>query len=349
MKMKKTFAMLMAGVMCAGMMAGCGSGGTTGGAGSSATGIAESKGYEGSMTFAISHKDEYQGALDQAAKSAADAKGINLKSVDCADDMDKQIEYVRAAEAAGENVVMVLLVDDTRADEIVEAAGDMKVVFVNRIPQDTSILDEDHVYVGSDEDTSGVMQGEMLAEQLKAAGKTEIRYLMLRGTEGLVHTKKRSEGVLQTLKDAGITVEPAAEPAEADCGYDRYTAMDTVNVMIADGVDMSSVDVIISNNDAMALGAIEALKQNNVDTSDMFIVGIDGTNAGLKAIVDGDMAATVFQNAVGQASGGIQAAINLATGAELTDDMNFETAADNDNIVWVPFEKITADNVDSYY
>lgn len=345
MKMKKTIAMLMAGVMCVGGMTGCGSGGTQ--KGSVTTGIAESKGYEGSMTFVISHKDEYLGALDQAAKSAANAKGIDLKSIECADDMDKQIEYVRAAEADGENVVMVVLADDTRADEIVEAAGDMKVVFVNRIPQDTSILDESHVYVGSDEDTSGVMQGEMLAEQLKAEGKTEINYIMFKGTEGLVHTQKRTEGVLQALKDAGITANAVIDPV--DCKYDRSSAMEQMGVMLADGVDMSQVDVILSNNDAMALGALEALAQNNIDTSHIKVVGVDGTNAGLKAIQDGDMTATVFQNAVGQATGGVQAAINLATGASLTDNMDFETAKENHNIVWVPFEKITADNVASYY
>ncbi|MDO4175345.1 MAG: substrate-binding domain-containing protein, partial [Eubacteriales bacterium] len=304
MKWSKACAALMAGAMCVGMMAGCGSGGTAGAAGGSATGIAASKGYEGTMTFVVSHKDEYLGALDQAAKSAADAKGIELKSVDCADDMDKQIEYVRAADAAGENVVMVVLADDMRADEIIEAAGDMKVVFVNRIPQDTSILDADHVYIGSDEDTSGTMQGEMLAEQLQAAGKTEVNYIMFQGTEGLLHTVKRSEGVLQALQDAGITTNAVVEPV--DCGYDRYTAMEQMSVMLADGVDLSQVDVILANNDAMALGALEMLRQNNVDTSNLFVVGIDGTNAGLKAIADGEMSATVFQNAVGQASSGVQ-------------------------------------------
>lgn len=348
MEMKKTFAVLMAGIMCTGLMAGCGSGNTAGQTeGSATTGIAESKGYEGTMTFVISHKDEYLGALDQGVKSAASAKGIELKSVDCADDMDKQIEYVRAAEADGENVVMVVLADDTRADEIIEAAGDMKVVFVNRIPQDTSLLDADHVYVGSNEDTSGKMQGEMLAEQLKAEGKSEINYILLKGTEGLVHTQKRSEGVLTALKNAGITTNAVTNPV--DCGYDRSKAMEQVSVMIADGIDMSKVDVILSNNDAMALGALEALKQNNVDAANIKVVGIDGTNAGLKAISDGDMAATVYQNAAGQASCGVQAAINLATGAELTSNMKYKQAQDNDSIVWVPFEKITADNVGDYY
>lgn len=338
MKMRKWMTMLLAGTMCAGMLAGCGASAEDG------SGIAEAKAYEGEMTFVISHKDEYLGALDQAAKSAAEASGVTLTTVDCADDMDKQIEYVKAAEVGGANAIMVVLADDTRADEVIEAAGDMKVVFVNRIPQDLSVLDEDHVYVGSDENDSGTYQGEMLAEQLKAQGKDSIRYIMLQGTEGLIHTTKRSENVLKALSDAGIQATAATEPV--DCGYDRNTAMEQVGVMIADGVQ---ADVVIANNDAMALGALEAFRQNNVDTSDITVVGIDGTNAGLQAISDGTMAATVFQNAVGQGAAGVQAAINLATGAELTADTGYEADEDNDAIIWVPFEKITAENVTAYY
>lgn len=342
MKMKKWMAMLVAGAMCTGVLAGCGSSTDSGSAS-----VSKTKEYEGDMTFVISHKDEYLSMLDQAARSAAEVKGISLTTVDCADDMDKQIDYVRAAEVEGANAIMVVLADDNRADEVIEAAGDMKVVFVNRMPQDTSLLDEDHVYVGSDEDTSGVFQGELLAEQLKAEGKDSINYIMIKGTEGLVHTEKRSEGVLQALEEAGIQANLVAETA--DCGYDRDKAMEQIGVMIANGVDMSAVDVIISNNDAMALGAIETLKQNNIDTSNMKIVGIDGTNAGLQAISDGTMDATVFQNAVAQGTTGVQAAINLATGAELTADIDYEQDEDNEEIIWIPFEKVTIDNVDSYY
>lgn len=343
MKLKKWMAVLLAGTICAGIIAGCG---TKANNDSGSAGISASKGYEGEMTFVISHKDEYLSLLDQSAKSAAEANGITLKSVDCADDTDKQIEYINAAKGAGENAVMVVLADDSRADEIIEAAGDMKVVFVNRIPQDTSLLDENHVYVGSNEDDSGTYQGEMLAEQLKAEGKDTVNYLMFEGTKGLVHTTKRSEGVLEALKQAGITANAVTEPV--DCGFDRSTAMDQMNVMLADGVDMSSVDAVIANNDAMALGALEALKQNSIDTSDIKVVGVDGTNAGLQAVTDGTMSATVYQSAAGQGTAGVQAAINLATGADLQDNMPYETDEEN-HIVWVPFEKITADNVSAYY
>ena len=54
-------------------------------------------------------------------------------------------------------------------------------------------------------------------------------------------------------------------------------------------------DCIIANNDAMALGAIEACKDAGVEIN-FPIVGIDCTADGAKAVQDGDMAMTVFQN-----------------------------------------------------
>ncbi|MGM9616611.1 substrate-binding domain-containing protein [Butyricicoccus sp.] len=343
MKMKKTWAMLLAGAMCAGMMAGCGStNSTTKDAGDAA---ASNKSFDGKISFIISNKDEFQSDLDQAAKAAAEAKGVELSSVDCAADQDKVNEAIQAAVENGADALMVILADDTRAADAIEAAGDVPVVFVNRIPQDTDLLDETHVYVGSDEHTSGVMQGEMLAEALKAADKKEINYLMVQGTAGLMHTTLRSEGVLTALKDAGITANAITEPI--DCGYDRSTAMQQVEALIAGGLDLSKLDVVIANNDAMAGGAVEAIKQaNNGELGDIMVVGVDGTNAGLAALTNGDMTATVFQNATGQGSVGVQAAINLASGAKVNEGISYEL---EDNCIWIPFEKITTDNVGDYY
>lgn len=339
MKMKKWMAMLLAGAMCAGMMAGCGS--------STDEPQASDTTFDGSISFIISHKDEYLGTLDQAAKASAESKGFSLTSTDCADDMDRQIDYVRAAAQNDADAIIIVLADDTRADEVIEAAGDTKIVFLNRIPQDESVLDENHVYVGSNEDDSGTYQGEMLADALKEKGKDSVNYLLFEGTAGLIHTTKRSEGVLKALDAAGITATPAADAV--DCGYDRAKAMDQMTVMLADGMDMSTIDCIIANNDAMALGVLESLRQNEIDTSDILVVGVDGTNAGLQAVSDGSMVATVYQNAVGQATAGVQAAINLASGADLMEGISYETDEENENIIWVPFEKITADNVAEYF
>ena len=70
-------------------------------------------------------------------------------------------------------------------------------------------------------------------------------------------------------------------------------------------------DCIISNNDAMALGAIEALKDQGIDPSTVPVVGIDATVDGRQAVKDGTLAMTVFQDANGQGYGALMAAANL--------------------------------------
>lgn len=346
MKLRKWMAMLLAGAVCVGMMAGCGSSGSSSSSGNNSS-AASDKTFQGELTLILAQKDEYLSYLDQASKASAEAKGCTLTTVDCGEDMDKQIEYVKAAVSNKDKAIIVNPVDVNRAGEIVDAAGDIPVVFVNRTPADTSILDDTHIYVGSDETTSGVYQGQALVDYYKSAGKDSITYLMFKGIDGHDSTTNRSAGVLQALKDGGITATAAADPVT--CNFDRTQAMDQMTLMIANGLDMSKVDCIISNNDAMAMGVIESLKQNQIDTTNIQIVGVDGTNAGLQAVENGQMLATVYQNAIGQATASVQAAINLAGGQDATKDITFDADKDNASIIWVPFELITADNVGDYY
>ena len=127
------------------------------------------------------------------------------------------------AAAAGEKVIIVNLVDPNTASEIIEAAGDMKVVFVNRPPEDMSLLNENVIYVGSDEMTSGKFQGEWIAEHFKAEGKTDIKYILLNGILGQVSTTNRTASVLKALEDNGINATEASAPIAAL--YDRAEAM----------------------------------------------------------------------------------------------------------------------------
>ncbi|MCD8356415.1 MAG: substrate-binding domain-containing protein [Clostridia bacterium] len=344
MELRKWIAALLAGAMCAGMLSGCG--GLTPINAENKEGTESADTYQGDLTLILPKKDEYLSYLQQAAQASAEAKGCDLNVVDCNEDQDKEIEYVKAAVAEGAPVIIIALADDTRAQDVIDAAEDVPVVFVNRTPTDRSVLDDTHIYIGSNEVESGAYQGQVLVEYLQAKGKDSVRYLMFNGNEGLDSTIKRTSGVLNTLKEAGIETIPAADPV--DCEYDRTKAMDAMDVMLAEGIDMESIDVIISNNDAMACGAMEALNQNKIAYDDIAIVGVDGTNSGIQAVSEGKMLATVYQNATGQAAASIQAAINLASGNDFAEGISFDADADNASIIWVPFELITADNVADY-
>ena len=298
----------------------------------------------GKVTLIMAQRDEFLSALEAGCKAKAEEVGMDLATQDANGDQNKVIQYVAAAAADGQKAVIVNVVDPTACQAVIDEAGDMKVVFVNRVPDDTSILDpEKAVYVGSDEHTSGKFQGDFLAEYFKEQGKDEIKYILLNGIIGQTSTSLRTESVLKALEDGGIKAEEATAPLA--CLYDRTEAMNKISPLLAAGTEF---DCIISNNDAMALGAIEACKNNGYDPSSFPIVGIDATADGRQAIKDGEMAMSVFQDPNGQGAGAVMAAMNMVQGKAINEGTEFEIDSENPAIVWVPFEAVTPDNVADY-
>lgn len=297
------------------------------------------------VTYIMGLSDEFLSSLADNMETAAKENGMNLDLTvaNAQNDSSVQLQLVENAKDDGADAIIVNLVESGLAQEIVERAGDMKVVFVNREPTDLSILSDSVVYVGADETVGGYYQGEALAEYFNAQGKTDITYVMLNGTAGLIHTDKRTESVLQALQDGGINATEAIAPM--DCDYDRTTAMDKMVTLTASGLEY---DCIISNNDAMALGAIQALEEADVDPSSIPIVGIDCTADAAQALKDGKMLMTVFQDSAAQGSVSLIAVMNMLNGDAVNAGTNYDTAEDNDYFIVIPFELVTASNVDSY-
>lgn len=293
------------------------------------------------ITLIMSQRDEFLSSLEAGAKKAAGELGVNLVTQDANQDESKQIQYVQAAAADGQKAIIVNPINPSACQSIIDAAGDMKVVFVNRVPDDTSILNENAVYVGSDEHTSGKFQGDFLAKYFNEKGQKDIKYILLRGIEGQTSTTLRSESVLQALADNGIN---ATETYAKSCLYDRTEALNQMGNILADA--SKEFDCIICNNDSMALGAIEACTQAG-RTIDFPIVGIDATADGRQAIKDGTLAMSVFQDPNGQGGGAVAAALNLINGAALNENTDFEVD-ETGFILWVPFEEVTPDNVADY-
>ncbi|MDO4286916.1 MAG: sugar ABC transporter substrate-binding protein [Eubacteriales bacterium] len=341
MKMKRTMALLMAGVMGAGMLAGCGNSSSKAGSAASNNSDLEQ------LTFVIAARDEFMSTIESNMQASSEDLGFSIITQDAQNDAAKQIQYIETAVNGGARAVICLPVDADGTQSLIDAAGEANLVFVNRPPTNLHELAADNVcYVGSDEDTSGYYQGEYLAEYFKAEGKKEVKYIMIQGTLGNVSTTKRSAGVIRALEDNGIKPTEAQAPLVAD--WDRPTAQEMVQPLVA-SIDY---DCIISNNDAMALGAIEACKDAGVEI-DFPIVGIDCTKDGAQAIVDGTLAMTVFQNPQGQGIGALTAAYNLINGNPINQgleqyDLDDDGEDYSDSIMWIPFEPVTTDNVADY-
>lgn len=349
-RMNRVMAGLISAAAALTLLAGCGSSAGAGAAGtanstkaantadSASTAAAADGAYD--MAYVVSTEDEYLGLLRDEVVAAAKEKGVNMEVLYSGNDALKMIDCVEAAKSKGKDAVLINLHAAEEARACIEAAGDeMKVVFVNREPDDSSLLNENVVVVGSDEHQSGRFQGEYLAEYFKGIGQTDVNYVLLRGTDGLVHTTLRSEGVVAAMKENGLNVH---EVASVEAEYDRNTAKTEMDTVLP-GLDF---DCLISNNDAMAIGAILAMKDAGIDPKSVPIVGIDATDDAREEIRSGDMAMTVFQSAKGQATDSVQAAINMLEGKDLAEGTGCQVSADNPYTLYFPFIPVTAENVD---
>lgn len=336
MKLKRTMAMVLAGMMTLGMLAGCGAAGTDGAATGDKGAAAGSK----KITLIMAQRDEWLSEMEAGAKSNC-PDGITLETQDAQSDAAKQLQYIEAARNAGAAAIIINLVDPETAAQMKEAAGDVPVVFVNRYPADDSVLGDKCIYVGSDENTSGKFQGEWLAKYFKDQGKTDIKYVLLNGIIGQTSTTRRTESVLKALKDNGINATEATAPLA--CDYDRAKAMEKFSPLIG----TVEYDCIISNNDAMALGAIEGIEQKGKNPAEKPIVGIDASKDGRQAVKDGKLAMSVFQDPVGQGKGAIVAAANMVDGKDIAEGSGYEKDTTG-HVLWVPFEPVTKENVAEY-
>ena len=274
-------------------------------------------------------RDQFISTLEQGILAAAEAAGVTVDSQEANNDTQKQAEQVRTFAAKGYDVMIVNLVDTSTAETIIAEAGDIPIIFVNRRPDDSVLVQGKYAYVGSQEYDAGKMQAEFLAKYF--AGRTDpINYVLFMGQLGLENTQQRTDSVKTELTKAGFTLNKVFEDTAK---WDRATAMDMMQTFLGTG---AKFDCVICNNDEMALGVIEALKAGGVDLSKLPVVGIDATDMACQSVKNGEMAMTVFQDAAGQGSKCIEFAIKAANG-ELTDLFG-----------WVPFMPVTIDNVDQY-
>lgn len=274
-------------------------------------------------------RDQFISTLEQGILAAAETAGVTVDSQEANNDTQKQQEQVRTFATKGYDVMIVNLVDTSTAETIIAEAGDIPIIFVNRRPDDSILIEGKYAYVGSQEWDAGKMQAEFLANYF--AGRTDpINYVLFMGQLGLENTQQRTESVKTELENAGFTLNQVFEDTAK---WDRATAMDMMQTFLGTG---KTFDCVICNNDEMALGVVEALKAAGYDLSTLPVVGIDATDMACESVKNGEMAMTVFQDAAGQGSTCVDFAVKAAKG-ELTDLFG-----------WVPFQPVTIDNVDDF-
>ena len=277
--------------------------------------------------------DPFINAMTDIIKSNLKAKESNtmkvIVSVRSGDnDQQEQDEIVEEMIDAGCDVLCVNLVDRTAPSNIV------------RILQWDKLF-----YVGCDAAQSGEMQGEIAAEYIKnhpevdKNGDGKIQYVLLEGEAGHQDAISRTDLSVKTMIENEIELEKLSYQF-AD--WNRAQAENRVSQLIDQYG--SEIELILSNNDEMALGAVEAYKNAGYRQAERPIIfGIDGLTDALEAVEHGTMQGTVYNDKEDQARMIALLTVALFQGSDI------EGYGLEDDIYYMSqYRKVDADNVDTF-
>ncbi|WP_306754340.1 sugar ABC transporter substrate-binding protein [Paracoccus actinidiae] len=264
---------------------------------------------------------------------AASRDGVTLQIEDAQNDVGKQLNQIQNFVALGVDAIIVNPVDTDATVAMSQAAADagIPLVYVNREPVNVDDLPENQAFVASDEKESGTLETQEICRLLKEAGKTEAKAVVLMGELSNQAARMRTQDIKDVIATPECSFIQIVE--EQTANWSRTQAADLMTNWITSGLEF---DAVISNNDEMAIGAIQAMKSAGVSMDDVIVGGVDATQDALAAMEAGDLDVTVFQNAAGQGEGAVDAALKLARGEEV------------ENKVYVPFELVTPANLAEY-
>ena len=211
--------------------------------------------------------------------------------------------------------------------------GNVPTVFLNHEP-DLAILKhhENTCFVGTLAEESGMLQGEILKKLWDAHPEYDrnndgkFQYIMLQGPSHSVEALHRSEYSISRARELGLFMKQVQQ--DLICNWNEQEAFEAMTEILASGI--GEIEVVISNNDSMALGAIQALAALGYNTEDspadrfIPVIGVDAVPDAVIAIEKGVMSATVKQDPDATARAVTEILLNRIAGKGFLDGQDLE-------------------------
>lgn len=273
--------------------------------------------------------DNFLTTLRNSIESSAKELKVDVQIEDAKNEVGTQLNQIQNFVASGVKAIIVNPVDTDATVAMSEAAekAGIPLVYVNRQPINVDKLPDNQAFVASDEAVSGTLEMQEVCKLMGGKGNIVVMMGELSNQAAIQRTKDVHDVIATDgCKDIKIVQEQTAE-------WSRTKGNDLMTNWLSAGTEF---DAVVSNNDEMALGAIQALKASGRKMDSVIVAGVDATADALAAMKAGDLDVTVFQSAAGQGKGAIEAAVKLAKGEAV------------DQKVWIPFELVTPANMDKY-
>ena len=280
----------------------------------------------------------YRTELERYLTEELGFKKENITIQDGKGDQAEQSNQIQNFIASGVDVMILNLVQASSAPQVTDMCKDagIPVVYINREP-DTAEEDRwasdgiSATYVGADARQSGTYQGEEIVETANKGdinGDGKVSYIMVQGDPENVDAQYRTEFSVKALTDAGLEVE---ELLLQRGDWDQAKGQQIVQDALTQFGD--KIEVVFCNNDAMALGALQAIDAAGRKVNeDIYLVGVDALTEAVQDITEGKMTGTVFNDYMGQAKTAADMAVKFLNG-ETVDPVNM-----------VDYVKVTPDN-----
>lgn len=319
-------------------------------------------------TFSDAFISSVRSSMDKILKDG----GYNYNDYDANGNQTTQTEQVQTAIAKGASMLVVNVVDtgsNDAAQNIVNIAKghDIPVVFFNRSVDKSVVESYDKCkFVGTDYEQAGHMQGKMIGEYLvknydkvDINGDGKISYVLFKGQEGNLEAIARTK---YSVEDANKMLASAGKPklvfydsanknnylVDQDGLWSSAAATNYMGTALAQytRANKNMIELVIANNDEMALGAVSALQSAGYNKSGGTIVpvfGIDATNAAKSAVKNGTMTGTVKQDSEGMAKAIAVIMKNLLENKTAFDGIDKSNTVENWRVN-IPYSVYTADN-----
>ncbi len=262
----------------------------------------------------------------------------NITITDGANDQATQTNQIQNFITQGVDVLIINPVNSSSAatitDMVLEAG--IPLVYINREPdadEEKRWADNnwDVTYVGCDARQSGTMQGEIIVDlgldAVDFNGNGKVDYIMIEGDPENVDAKYRTEFSIKALTDAGLEV--ACLDDQVGMWQQSEGERLVTNALGAH----PETEVVFCNNDAMALGALQAIQAAGRKVGeDIYLVGVDALTEACEFVISGEMTGTVFNDHIAQSHGAADAAVNYITGAG------------NEHYIGCDYVKVTSEN-----
>ncbi len=221
-------------------------------------------------------------------------------------DQTIQNQQINKVLSEGVDLILLNIVNRGSAREVINRIKEtnIPVILFNREPLTALPIQsyDKALYIGTNAKQAGILQGKMLVDVWNTSksfidkNKDNImQYVMLQGEGDDTEAIERTKYSISAIEDAGIKTQQVSLKF-AD--WQEDLAYEAVKKLFSEyGED---IEVIIANDDSMAIGAIKALQEQGYNTGDRLktipVVGMDVTPVAKELIEKGYMLGSVFQN-----------------------------------------------------